>query len=115
MTALALDKVPMQRLDMDPMPDPDRIPTDLFAARAAYDELGKALDTGDYSPPESRAWKYRAANTMKRFMGALGWSVGGADPRVQTLAAALREACTSPCSPARYRELLKLADEADAP
>ena len=65
MTALALDKVPMQRLDMDPMPDPDRIPTNLIAARAAYDELGKALDTG--------------------------------------------------CSPARYRELLKLADEADAP
>ena len=89
MTALALDKVPMQRLDMDPMLDPDRIPTNLIAARAA--------------------------NAMKRFMGALGWNVGGADPRVQTLAAALREACTSPCSPARYRELLKLADEADAP
>lgn len=25
MTALTLDKVPMQRLDMDPVPDPDRI------------------------------------------------------------------------------------------
>jgi hypothetical protein len=44
------------------------IPTDLEAARAAYVELGKAL-------------------------GALGWEVGGADPRVQELQKALREAC----------------------
>lgn len=69
------------------------IRTDLCAARAAYGELGKALETGEFSPPEAHHWKYRAANAMKAFMGACGWDVGGADPRVQTLQAALHDAC----------------------
>ena len=68
------------------------IRTDLCAARDAYDELGKALETGAFSPPEAHHWKYRAADAMKAFMGACGWHVSGADPRVQTLQAALREA-----------------------
>jgi hypothetical protein len=71
----------------------DKIPTDIVTARAAYVELGKALETGEFSPPEAHHWKYRAADAMKRFMGALGWEVGGADPRVQELQKALREAC----------------------
>ena len=73
------------------MANDDRIATDLVAARDAYDELGKALETGEFSPPEAHHWKYRAADAMKAFMGACGWDVGGADPRVQTLQAALRE------------------------
>jgi hypothetical protein len=69
------------------------IPTDLEAARAAYVELGNALETGEFSASWSHGWKYRAADAMRSFMGALGWEVGGVDPRVQELQKALREAC----------------------
>lgn len=48
---------------------------DLELARAAYLEIGKALDSGDFQPPESNQWFFRVCNNMDKLAEALGLSV----------------------------------------
>lgn len=48
------------------MPDPD-----LVAARAAWCELGKALDTAEFAAPENDDWRHRVAVAMATLHRAL--------------------------------------------
>lgn len=45
---------------------------DVTAARAAWIELGKALDSAEFQPPESTAWRGRAAQALVFCADALG-------------------------------------------
>lgn len=53
-------------------PGPRRSPIDFTIAGDAYAELGAALDSGAFAPPESTAWRYRAAGAMVRLASGLG-------------------------------------------
>lgn len=53
-------------------PGSKRSPIDFAIARDAYGELGAALDSAEFAPPESTAWKYRAAGAMVRLASGLG-------------------------------------------
>jgi len=45
---------------------------DVTAARAAWIELGKAIDSAEFQAPESPVWKERAAKALTFCVDALG-------------------------------------------
>lgn len=65
---------------------------DLRLARSAWVELGKALDTADFSPPEARHWMGRAADAMNVLAGALGFHKPDHVPTASPQSAAVESA-----------------------